>query len=356
MKKFLSFVSAAIAVFAVASCQNDGLDTVATGDSAQVTLSLGVNGGIATKSADTAADVLSYAVYDEASNLVAEMVTVENAFKNGAQNVALTLAKGETYTVVFWAQNAACEAYTVVAGEKGMSVEVDYNGLNNDMTRDAFFAAETFTVEGNVAIDVVLRRPFAKINLGVTLEDWAAAQANGVTVTESKVVISNAATTLCLNNGEVSGEATVTWKKTGGEDEDTVMVSPYEEGRYSLTLEGLERHARDVVFDVVLVVGALRAADDLVLQILPYRQFFGGFILDGVRAVADHGALGHNGGNHYGTAFVGATDTHKEFSERPGQHRFGDGDQRGCRVDDHPVHICRPKNHGFGKIVPAGVE
>ena len=64
MKKFLSFVSAAIAVFAVASCQNDGLDTVATGDSAQVTLSLGVNGGIATKSADTAADVLSYAVYD----------------------------------------------------------------------------------------------------------------------------------------------------------------------------------------------------------------------------------------------------------------------------------------------------
>ena len=211
MKKFLSFVSAAIAVFAVASCQNDGLDTVATGDSAQVTLSLGVNGGIATKAADTAADVLSYAVYDEASNLVAEMVTVENAFKSGAQNVALTLAKGETYTVVFWAQNAACEAYTVVAGEKGMSVEVDYNGLNNDMTRDAFFAAETFTVEGNVAIDVVLRRPFAKINLGVTLEDWAAAQANGVTVTESKVVISNAATTLCLNNGEVSGEATVTY-------------------------------------------------------------------------------------------------------------------------------------------------
>ena len=210
MKKILSFLAAAVAVFAVASCQNDGLDVVKTGD-AMVTVTVGVNDGLATRSADSSVDQLVYAVYTAANELVAGPVSVENAFDGGAQNIELALANGQTYNVAFWAQNSECEAYNVVAGENGLSVEVDYNGLNNDMSRDAFFASELITVEGNVAIDVVLRRPFAKINLGVTAEDWTAAQAAGIGVTESKVVIGNAPTTLNINNGEVSGEAAVTY-------------------------------------------------------------------------------------------------------------------------------------------------
>ena len=210
MKKILSFLAAAVAVFAVASCQNDGLDVVKTGD-AMVTVTVGVNDGLATRSADSSVDQLVYAVYTAANELVAGPVSVENAFEGGAQNIELALANGQTYNVVFWAQNSECEAYNVVAGAEGLSVEVDYNGLNNDMSRDAFFASEMVTVDGNVTIDVVLRRPFAKINLGVTAEDWDAAQAAGIGVTESKVVIGNAPTTLNLNNGTVSGEAAVTY-------------------------------------------------------------------------------------------------------------------------------------------------
>lgn len=232
MKKILSIFAAAVAVFAVASCQNNGLDTVKTGE-AMVSMTVGVSDGIATRAADSSADQLVYAVYTAANELVSEPVYVKDAFNGGAHNFELALANGESYNVVFWAQNSECDAYTVTVGQNGMTVDVDYNGLNNDMSRDAFFASEVFTVDGNVSIDVVLRRPFAKINLGVTAEDYNAAQAAGVGVTESKVVIGNAPTSINLNDGTVSGDATVTYdfaaiptvatKAAAGEAQDLVV-------------------------------------------------------------------------------------------------------------------------------------
>src|SRR5690554_6773142 len=93
-----------------------------------------------------------------------------------------------------------------------MKVTVDYetnNTSNNDETRDAFFKTVEFTATGSTAIDVVLKRPFAQINVGVTQEDWDAAVASGVKITESKVVIKNAATSINLLDGTVSGKQVV---------------------------------------------------------------------------------------------------------------------------------------------------
>ena len=56
---------------------------------------------------------------------------------------------------------------------------------------------------------MVLKRPFAQINVGVTKADWDAAVASGVTITESKVVIKNAATSINLLDGTVSGKQVV---------------------------------------------------------------------------------------------------------------------------------------------------
>lgn len=89
------------------------------------------------------------------------------------------------------------------------NVTVDYVGLNNDETRDAFFKAETFTVTGNTEIDVVLKRPFAQINVGVYQTDWDAAVASGIEIEKSKVTIEKAATSINLLTGEVKGEQTV---------------------------------------------------------------------------------------------------------------------------------------------------
>ena len=156
-----------------------------------------------------------YAVYNAKGELIK---TIANADKNGqfvdnsafdnglTENVTITLAKGQQYTVAFWAQNPNCTAYTTTDLK---NVTVDYAGLNNDETRDAFFKAETFTVTGNTEIDVVLKRPFAQINVGVYQSDWEAAVASEIEIEKSKVTIEKAATSINLLTGEVAGEQTV---------------------------------------------------------------------------------------------------------------------------------------------------
>lgn len=215
-KLFLGMFAAAGMLFAT-SCSNDELDVVQSGNEAQVTFSLAAEGGIATRaiSDGTGAKKLVYAVYNASGELIETIANTDvngqivdnSAFDKGlTENVTITLAKGQQYTVAFWAQNPNCTAYTTTDLK---NVTIDYAGLNNDETRDAFFKAETFTVTGNTEIDVVLKRPFAQINVGVYQTDWDAAKASGIEIEKSKVTIENAATSINLLTGEVGGEQTV---------------------------------------------------------------------------------------------------------------------------------------------------
>lgn len=221
-KKLFLGMFAAAGMLLATSCSNDELDVVQSGNEAQVTFNLGTEGGIATRaiSDGKSADILYYAIYNANKQLITTingstngLLTKENAFPNGSKQdvVEVTLAKGQEYTAVFWAQDASCDAYTVTAETDGLKVAVDYDGDNNDETRDAFFKAETFTVTGNAEIPVVLKRPFAQINVGVTEADWDAAVESGITISESKVVIKNAANSINLLDGTVSGEEEVTY-------------------------------------------------------------------------------------------------------------------------------------------------
>ena len=213
---------AAAGMLLATSCSNDELDVVQSGNEAQVTFSLAAEGGIATRaiSDGTGANLLYYAIFDANKQLITTingstngLLTKSNAFLNGSKQdaVEVTLAKGQEYTAVFWAQDASCTAYTVTAETDGLKVAVDYDGDNNNETRDAFFKAEPFKVTGNTEIDVVLKRPFAQINVGVTEADWKAAVESGIEITKSKVVIKNAATSINLLDGTVSGEEEVTY-------------------------------------------------------------------------------------------------------------------------------------------------
>ena len=216
-KKLFLGMFAAAGMLLATSCSNDELDVVQSGNEAQVTFSLAAEGGIATRaiSDGTGAKKLVYAVYNANGELIKTIANADvngqivdnSAFDNGlTENVTITLAKGQQYTVAFWAQDPKCTAYTTTDLE---NVEVDYAGLNNDETRDAFFKAETFTVTGNTEINVVLKRPFAQINVGVYQTDWTAAVASGIEIEKSKVTIEKAATSINLLTGEVEGEETV---------------------------------------------------------------------------------------------------------------------------------------------------
>lgn len=210
-KKLFLGMFAAAGMLLATSCSNDELDVVQSGNEAQVTFSLGLEGGIATRaiSDGTGADVLMYAVFDKDGKRINTIQKVSKTKVTFPTTEKITLAKGQTYKVAFWAQDEDCKAYTV---SDDMQVTVSYandkNKVNNDETRDAFFKTVEFTVSGNQVINVELKRPFAQINVGVYKADWDAAVASGITIKESSVVVKNAATSIDLVTGEVGEETT----------------------------------------------------------------------------------------------------------------------------------------------------
>ncbi|MBQ2001720.1 MAG: FimB/Mfa2 family fimbrial subunit, partial [Bacteroidaceae bacterium] len=108
----------------------------------------------------TGATQLMYGVFNEAGELVISKNVVENVtalLTPEGYKMSVSLTKGQSYKAVFWAQNPDCEAYTV---SDDMQLTVNYEGINNDEARDAFYAAtEIFKVEDSRTVGVVLKRP-----------------------------------------------------------------------------------------------------------------------------------------------------------------------------------------------------
>ena len=213
---------AATGMLLATSCSNDELSVVQSENQAQVTFSLGLEGGIGSRaiSDGKTADKLVYAVFNSAGDPLYvfdadgdgvyehQKTDVITDITSNTHSVTISLAKGQTYKVAFWAQNSACGAYSTA---NLRNVTVSYDGFNNDENRDAFFKTVEVAVSGNKTVDVVLTRPFAQINVGVYESDWAAAVASGVEIETSKVVIKKAANTIDLLTGAVAGEAEVTY-------------------------------------------------------------------------------------------------------------------------------------------------
>ena len=206
-KKIFSAMFVAASMLLATSCTSDEFTTTQSGDQATVSFSLGLEGGIDTRaiSDGSGADVLQYAVFDQTGNRISTIAKVSKTGVSFPTREEITLAKGQTYKIAFWAQDADCQAYTV---SDDMNVAINYAGVNNDETRDAFFKSIEFTVTGSTSIDVVLKRPFAQINVGVYESDWNAAVASGIEIANSVAYIKNAATSIDLLTGKVGEETT----------------------------------------------------------------------------------------------------------------------------------------------------
>ncbi len=153
-KKLFLGVFAAAGILLATSCQNDELDAVQIGNEATVSFTLGVEGEVQTRaiSDGLTANRLVYAVFDEEGNRITTIAKVDKD-ANFPTTENITLAKGQTYKVAFWAQNSATSAYVL---DDDMNLTIDYtNSANNDENRDAFFKTETFTVTGDAQINVV---------------------------------------------------------------------------------------------------------------------------------------------------------------------------------------------------------
>lgn len=227
MKRYFKTITAVVlAVLAVAACQKENLGEVAPdGREAEVKLTL-TSPQIGTKSYADGQTVNKVFVHvyqqDAAGNLkyIAPAATGESAtpsqvvdMTSGAAKYSTRLVTGQKYTFVFWAEclGAATSPYTYDPETK--TVTVNYAGVaGNDETRDAFCnVLKDVEITGAYSSDVKLYRPFAQLNFGVTSEDYAAAKAAGLEVTAAQVKLTNAATSLNLLDGTVSGAEDVTF-------------------------------------------------------------------------------------------------------------------------------------------------
>lgn len=129
-------------------------------------------------------------------------------------------------------------------------MSVDYSKVNNNSDNcDAFFKKETITVSGNQSVDVKLTRPFAQVNIGT--DDFDAAKASGLEVTQTEVV-AKAFATLNLATGEVADEADRTFTMKAiptASDGEFPVAGGYKYLSMDYLLVGADKATVDVAFN-----------------------------------------------------------------------------------------------------------
>ncbi len=210
MKKVLFSLMALTTMLFVSSCAHEDLLQNATGDEFVANFSISLDGAAGTRAISDGLSVnhLYWEVYDKNGKKIETISGNEEAFANGLNHtLAITLAKGQTYTFGFWAQFGE-NSYVATDLKR---VELNYNGIaGNDETRDAFFAyTEPITVTGDFEQKVTLKRPFAQLHLAVS--DLVAFEAAGISLSQVEVEVSEAAGNFDVTTGTVSGAVPATF-------------------------------------------------------------------------------------------------------------------------------------------------
>ena len=257
MKRYLlSTFTIAAAALLVTSCNDEMDNGLKTGDDGTVTFTAQLPSEMGTRAfADgLTAKHLQYAVYEAGQStplkVFGDETTVmgEAEMNNLKQTVSLKLTTGKTYDVIFWADATTDSPYTF--NPASQEVSVDYSKVNNNSDNcDAFFKKETITVSGNQSVDVKLTRPFAQVNIGT--DDFDAAKASGLEVTQTEVV-AKAFATLNLATGKVADEADRTFTMKAiptASDGEFPVAGGYKYLSMDYLLVGADKATVDVAFN-----------------------------------------------------------------------------------------------------------
>ena len=208
VKKFLSVFAVSSMIFAT-SCSNEDFVSPATEGESLVNFAVEVPNGLNSRAYGdgTTATNLKYSVYEvDAAGEWNYIQALDGGatFTGLTTSVSLRLVNGKDYKVVFWA-SATDSPYTYNATNK--NVTASYTGrTSNDETFDAFYAVEDIHVSASASQDVVLKRPFAQLNIG-TADLVAYQTANGQTVSEAGIKVTNVYTTFSFEDEDVDGDA-----------------------------------------------------------------------------------------------------------------------------------------------------
>ncbi|MBS7410455.1 MAG: hypothetical protein KIG59_05800 [Muribaculaceae bacterium] len=205
MKKLFLGLLAGVAMLFTA-CQDEEVKAVVDGDTT-VAITAQLPTGVSTRAyADgKTATKLTYAIYE--TGQITPLITGTANFVNLKTTVNVRLVNGKTYDMLFWAQ-ADGAPYTFEPSTQ--KVTVNYAAaVGQDEKRDAFFKAETLTVNGTIDKTIQLKRPFAQLNIGAT--DYAAAETAAFKTTSSAVKVNHVANAINIRTGVATGNKTITF-------------------------------------------------------------------------------------------------------------------------------------------------
>ncbi len=205
MKGIKCLIAAALAIIATGCAKEQTSSGIEDGQEVTVSYSIAAPQGLVTKaiSDGQSAKNLTVAVYDSEKNHIAALDQTAT-FTDLKATVEFHLVKGKTYNFIFWAQSET-SAYTLDKDNK--VVNISYEGVANDESRDAFFATRELKVTGALSETVELYRPFAQVNFGTA--DFENAKTAGVEPTKSSLTATEAATVLDLfgREGKVGNDS-----------------------------------------------------------------------------------------------------------------------------------------------------
>ena len=208
MKNFFRLMMAAAVIFGAVSCTKSDVVEAVNGEEVKTTLTVSL-ADLGTRLAGDAAaiDKVEWGIYDEAGNFLAPHSSNGKPvdFANGQAEINVMLFVGKKYDLVFWAYNSGNTAYTVDWTARQLNVDYSAQKANVE-ANDAFFHIENGFIAGP-SKTFTLKRPFAQLNAGQSMEDYNNMQKTDNLIDQSSLE-AYAYTAMDLKTGEVVGSKT----------------------------------------------------------------------------------------------------------------------------------------------------
>lgn len=232
MNKIIYILTALPLLFASCSSSEPAVD-----ESVQVTFNATLTADGASRGDATVADKVVCATFKDGSELTTLRQVID--IRDGRSIVYTPrLAKGVEYQVAFWAMKDG--AYNATDMKNVRPADAVYTGDPERL--DCFTnCTEPFTVTGADTKTVTLKRPMARINLGVTDGDLQAVNALGYTLSSVKLTVSSAAMAYNAVTGLACGQVqpvVMTMPVVSGEVLDISGVNFNKIASYQIFTEG----------------------------------------------------------------------------------------------------------------------
>ena len=233
MKKlFYSLFALAALAMTNTSCSDELENGGINPNEAAVTFTVQLENNVGSRAIGdgTTAKNLYFAVYKAETGKIGDEVEALRQRVDVQPDLTATintrLVKGQTYNFVFWAQTEEMTVEQSLAGDGTYynladmsSIKVNYGEDNaypnvkvtpaNNEERDAFYARRNdLKITGPINETIILKRPFAQVNVGTLVGSLAEAATAEVNIASSEITFSEVATEFHPYDGTVGEETT----------------------------------------------------------------------------------------------------------------------------------------------------